>query len=64
LDQGYIPAIEFNESSEPTVRYWTLWKLPLFSATSPQEVLTEVQACRSAYPNAKKHKTKIKKFNN
>jgi ribulose-bisphosphate carboxylase small chain len=51
LDQGYIPAIEFNESSEPTDHYWTLWKLPLFSATSPQEVLTEVQACRSAYPH-------------
>ena len=49
LDQGYIPAIEFNENSEPTVYYWTLWKLPLFDAGSVQEVLGEVKACRSEY---------------
>jgi ribulose-bisphosphate carboxylase small chain len=49
LDQGYIPAIEFNKISEPTEFYWTLWKLPLFGAGSTQEVLNEVQACRSEY---------------
>ncbi len=52
LDKGYIPAIEFNESSEPTIRFWTLWKLPLFGARSTQEVLSEVQACRSEYPDS------------
>lgn len=50
LTQGYIPAIEFNEVSEPTELYWTMWKLPLFGAQSAQEVLSEVQACRSQYP--------------
>lgn len=49
LDQGYIPAVEFNAVSEPTEYYWTLWKLPLFGAKTPQEVLNEVQACRSEY---------------
>jgi len=51
LDQGYIPGVEFNETSDPTVYYWTMWKLPLFNARSVQEVLTEVQACRSEYNN-------------
>ncbi len=51
LDNGYIPAIEFNEDSEPTQSYWTLWKLPLFNARSTQEVLSEVSACRSSYSN-------------
>lgn len=51
LDQGYFPAIEFNEDSEPTQYYWTMWKLPLFNASSTQEVLREVQECRSQYPN-------------
>ena len=51
LDQGYFPAIEFNEDSEPTQYYWTMWKLPLFNANSTQEVLREVQECRSQYPN-------------
>lgn len=46
LDQGYIPGVEFSESSEPTQRYWTLWKLPLFGAKTPQEVLNEIQGCR------------------
>ena len=51
LQMGYIPAIEFNEDSNPETYYWTMWKLPLFNATSTQEVLSEVQACRSEYPN-------------
>lgn len=49
LDQGYIPAVEFSESSAPEMHYWTLWKLPLFNARTPQEVLEEVRACRSEY---------------
>ncbi|HEY9667135.1 MAG TPA: ribulose bisphosphate carboxylase small subunit [Coleofasciculaceae cyanobacterium] len=49
LDQGYFPAVEFSESSEPTQHYWTMWKLPLFRARSVQEVMNEVDACRSEY---------------
>ena len=49
LDQGYIPAVEFSEGSEPEQHYWTLWKLPLFKARSVQEVMAEVDACRSDY---------------
>jgi ribulose-bisphosphate carboxylase small chain len=36
---GYIPAVEFNETSDPEVYYWTMWKLPLFNAPAPSEVL-------------------------
>jgi ribulose-bisphosphate carboxylase small chain len=43
------PAIEFNEVSDPTQYYWTMWKLHLFNAKSVQEVLGEVNECRSAY---------------
>jgi len=39
LEKGYIAAIEFNEISDPTEFYWSMWKLPLFSARSTQEVL-------------------------
>ncbi|MFQ3679248.1 MAG: ribulose bisphosphate carboxylase small subunit [Pseudanabaenaceae cyanobacterium] len=51
LDQGFFPCVEFNEYSKPEEYYWTMWKLPLFQAKSAQEVLSEVQACRSTYPN-------------
>lgn len=49
LDKGFIPAVEFNASSDPDEHYWTLWKLPLFTAQSAQDVLNEVRECRSEY---------------
>lgn len=52
LDQEFIPGVEFQEDPKPTDHLWTLWKLPLFSARTPQDVLTEVRECRSEYPNA------------
>jgi ribulose-bisphosphate carboxylase small chain len=51
IQQGYFPCVEFSESSAPEQYYWTMWKLPLFNCNSPQEVLSEVQQCRSEYPN-------------
>lgn len=61
LDKGYIPAVEFNEKSDPTEYFWTLWKLPLFGARSTQEVLSEVQACRSEYSD---HYIRVVGFDN
>jgi ribulose-bisphosphate carboxylase small chain len=49
MDQGFIPCVEFNESSDAEIYYWTMWKLPLFNIKTPQEVLNEVQQCRSEY---------------
>ena len=52
LDQGYIPAVEFEENPKPSDHHWTMWKLPLFQATSAQDVLNEVRECRSEYSNS------------
>lgn len=49
LEQGYIPAVEFEKEPKPSDHHWTLWKLPLFTASSPQDVLNEVRECRSEY---------------
>lgn len=51
LDQGYYPAVEFNETSDAEIYYWTMWKLPLFGCKTPQELLNEVQQCKSEYSN-------------
>lgn len=51
MDQGYIAGVEFSESPAPEAHYWTLWKLPLFHARTIQEVMTEINACRSEFPN-------------
>merc|ERR1711865_397217 len=34
-------------------RYWTMWKLPMFGCTDPDQVLSEIQACTKAFPNIK-----------
>ncbi|BAQ61101.1 ribulose bisphosphate carboxylase small chain [Geminocystis sp. NIES-3708] len=52
LDQGFIPAIEFEKDPLPTDHHWTLWKLPLFNAFSPQEVLNEVRECKAQYSDS------------
>ena len=52
LDQGYIPAVEFEKDPKPTDHHWTMWKLPLFSANSPQDVLNEVRECRQEYSDS------------
>ncbi|MBE9169294.1 ribulose bisphosphate carboxylase small subunit [Pleurocapsales cyanobacterium LEGE 06147] len=49
LEQGYIPAVEFEKNPTPGLHHWTLWKLPLFNAHNPQDVLNEVRECRSEY---------------
>ncbi|XTZ12648.1 MAG: ribulose bisphosphate carboxylase small subunit [cyanobacterium endosymbiont of Rhopalodia inflata] len=52
LDQGCILGVEFKENADTTIYFWTIWKLPLFSASSAQEVLVEVRECRSKYSNS------------
>jgi ribulose-bisphosphate carboxylase small chain len=52
LDQGYIPAVEFEKNPTPQLHHWTLWKLPLFSVRNAQEVLAEVRECRSEYSDS------------
>ena len=51
LEQGFIPGVEFSDSSAAEMHYWTMWKLPLFNCTSTQDVLNEVRECRTEYPN-------------
>ena len=48
----FIPCVEFAEDPAPDDHFWTMWKLPLFGASSAQEVLAEVRECRSEYPDS------------
>jgi ribulose-bisphosphate carboxylase small chain len=51
INQGLIPSIEHEAPENAAAHYWGMWKLPLFGTQDPNEVLKEVDACRSAYPN-------------
>lgn len=33
-------------------RYWTMWKLPMFGCRDSNQVLSEIVACRRAFPDA------------
>ena len=52
LKRGSIPAIEHTTDPGPRNTYWSLWKLPLFDARTPEAVLAEVEACARANPDA------------
>jgi ribulose-bisphosphate carboxylase small chain len=52
LDKNCVPGIEYCENPNPALAYWNWWKLPLFEATSPDEVQAELEACKKAHPNA------------
>lgn len=52
LKRGLIPAIEHTTDPGPRNTYWSLWKLPLFDARTPEAVLAEVEACALANPDA------------
>ena len=34
-------------------RYWSLYKLPMFGCTDPNDVVREIETCKREYPNAK-----------
>merc|ERR1711997_1277800 len=34
-------------------RYWTMWKLPMFGCSDPQQVLNEIEECQKEYPGCR-----------
>ncbi|MGZ5212319.1 MAG: ribulose bisphosphate carboxylase small subunit [Actinomycetota bacterium] len=52
LERRLVPAIEFAVDPGPRTVYWSMWKLPMFDATTAGEVLAEVDACAHAHPEA------------
>jgi ribulose-bisphosphate carboxylase small chain len=52
LQRGLIPAIEHTTDPGPRNTYWSLWRLPLFDAPTPEEVLAEIESCAQANPQA------------
>ena len=51
IAQGWTPAIEHEHPSRSFNHYWTMWKLPFFGEQDLESVVTELEACRRAYPD-------------
>ena len=45
-------SVEFTDDPHPRNTYWEMWGLPMFDLADAAGVLMEVNACRTANPNA------------
>jgi ribulose-bisphosphate carboxylase small chain len=52
LGNGLVPAIEYTADPGPRSVYWSMWKLPMFDATTAPVVLAEIAACAEANPGS------------
>merc|ERR1712151_1192275 len=64
IKNRWTPALEFTEDGDIYLntamgpnyydnRYRSLYKLPMFGCTDPNEVIREIDACKREFPNAK-----------
>jgi ribulose-bisphosphate carboxylase small chain len=51
INQGWTPSIEHDKPENAAAHYWGMWKLPFFGMRDPMDVLSEIEACRQAYPD-------------
>jgi ribulose-bisphosphate carboxylase small chain len=52
LERRLVPAIEYATDPGPRTVYWSMWNLPMFDATTSEQVLAEVDGCARAHPDA------------
>jgi ribulose-bisphosphate carboxylase small chain len=50
LDHGWPVSIEHTDDPHPRNIYREMWGLPLFDLAEPDGVMTEITACREAFP--------------
>ncbi len=51
LLNGWPVSVEYTDDPHPRNVYWEMWGLPLFDLDEPDGVMTEINACRAAFPN-------------
>lgn len=52
IHKGWAVSIEWTEDPHPRNVYWHMWGIPMFEIKDGAAVLYELQACRTACPNA------------
>jgi ribulose-bisphosphate carboxylase small chain len=51
LKNGWACSVEFTDDPHPRNTYWDMWGHPMFDLKDAAGVMTELQACRKAYPD-------------
>merc|ERR1712025_253746 len=64
IRSAWTPCLEFSDDGDIYLntrmgpgyydnRYWTMYKLPMYGCNDTLEVIREIEACKSEFPNAK-----------
>jgi ribulose-bisphosphate carboxylase small chain len=51
LGRGWAVSVEHTDDPHPRNTYWELWGNPMFDLRDAAGVMTEVDACRRAFPD-------------
>lgn len=50
LQQGWALSVEHTDEPHPRNVYWEMWGMPMFDLKDAAGLMTEVAACRKAFP--------------
>jgi ribulose-bisphosphate carboxylase small chain len=59
LGNGWAISVEFTDDPHPRNTFWEMWGMPMFDLKDAAGIMSEVEACRKAYPN---HYIKLNAF--
>jgi len=52
LDNDWIVGIEYTSQPDPALAFWNWWRLPLFNIRSADEIMSEIETCKSKNPES------------
>jgi len=52
LDNDWVVGIEYTSQPDPALAFWDWWKLPLFNTRSVDEIMSEIETCKSKNPES------------
>ncbi len=59
LSKGWAVSVEYSDDPHPRNTYWEMFGNPMFDLKDAAGLMTEVNACRKAFPN---HYVKVNAF--
>jgi ribulose-bisphosphate carboxylase small chain len=59
ISNGCAVSIELTDDPSPRNTFWEMWGLPMFDLADPAGVMSELLACRAAFP---KHYIRLNAF--
>jgi ribulose-bisphosphate carboxylase small chain len=52
LNNNWVIGIEYSSQPGPVLAFWDWWKLPLFNMCSVDEIISEIEFCKSNHPDS------------